>query len=113
VKKLLALASVLALGGSVAVAALFAGSAPSFAAPMSYAAGRTPWSVAIGDLNGDGESDLATANYQANNVSVLLNRGDGSFQAKLDYRAGGSPVSVAIGDLNGDGKRDLAIAHRG
>ena len=51
-----------------------------------------------------------TADYLANSVSVLPNRGDGSFQAKLDY-ATEPALSVAIGDLNGDGKPDLATAN--
>jgi len=113
VKKLVALASVLVLGGSVGVAALVAGSAPSFARARSYATGRAPISVAIGDLNGDGKPDLATANFEVgvNSVSVLLNRGDGSFQAKRGYRTGRRPSSVAIGDLNGDRKPDLATTN--
>ena len=67
-------------------------------------------SVAIGDLNGDGNPDLATANESANSVSVLLNRGDGTYEAKHDYETGGQPLSLAIGDLNGDGRADLATA---
>ena len=47
-------------------------SAPSFAAPKSYPAGKYPNGVAIGDLNGDGKLDLAAANTNAANVSVLL-----------------------------------------
>ena len=74
-----------------------------------YATGLEPNSVAIGDLNGDGKLDLATANEDDGTVSVLLNRGDGSFRARRDYPAG-FVVSVAIGDLNGDGKPDLAGA---
>jgi FG-GAP-like repeat/PASTA domain/FG-GAP repeat len=70
-------------------------------------------SVAIGDLNGDGAPDLATANDLGYSVSVLLNRGDGSFQPKRDFEYGSRPRSVAIGDLNGDGKLDLATANRG
>ncbi len=100
----------LVLGGSLAVAALSSGSAPSFAPARSYATGRAPASVAIGDLNGDGKPDLATANFKAHTVSVLLNRGDGRFQARRDYGTGGA-YSVAIGDLNEDGKPDLAIAN--
>ena len=69
-------------------------------------------SVAIGDLNGDGNLDLAVANSSSNNVSVLLGNGDGSFQSAVNYGAGDGPCSVAIGDLNGDGDLDLAVANR-
>src|SRR5215813_3339195 len=34
--------------------------------------GRSPYSVAVGDFNGDGKLDLAVANYNSHNVSVLL-----------------------------------------
>jgi hypothetical protein len=74
VKKLVALASVLALGGSLGVAALFVTSPPSFVRARSYAAGRVPLSVAIGDLNADAMPDLAAANSDDNTVSVLFNR---------------------------------------
>lgn len=66
--------------------------------------------AAIGDLNGDGKPDLATANNDPSTVSVLLNRGDGSFRGRRDYDTGVSPHTVAIGDLNGDRKLDLATS---
>jgi hypothetical protein len=101
---------------TLGVAALFAASAPSFAAARSYETGRGPVSVALGDLNGDGKPDLATANAAApptggSTVSVLVNEGVGSFQARRVYPTGLEPESVAIGDLNGDGKPDLATAN--
>ena len=58
----------------------------SFRAKRDDATGRGPISVAIGDLNGDGKPDLATANSGDERPSPCsLNKGDGSFEAKLDY----------------------------
>jgi|SRR5882762_2024645 len=56
---------------------------------FSFEAGSAPFSVAIGDLNGDGKPDMAVANYSSRAVSVLLGRGDGRFAAKVDYETGG------------------------
>jgi hypothetical protein len=109
-RKVLVLAGLLVLSSSLGAAA-HTGSAPSFAAARSHATGRTPVSVAIGDLNGDGKPDLVTTNYDAYTVSVLLSRGEGSFRAKHDYRVDFNPKSVTIGDLSGDGKLDLATAN--
>ncbi|HMI98336.1 MAG TPA: FG-GAP-like repeat-containing protein [Gaiellaceae bacterium] len=109
-KLLVALTSGLVLAGSLGVVALFASSAPSFATARNYPTGRAPFSVVIGDLNGDGKPDLATANALSNSVSVRFNRGDGSFQAKLDYVTGSFPT-LAIGDVNGNGSPDLATAN--
>src|SRR5207249_1675711 len=79
------------------------------------AVGTGPAFVALGDVNGDGKLDLVTANFQSNNVTVLLGNGSGTFTA-----AGGSPVAVglapytvAVGDVNGDGKLDLVTANEG
>ena len=63
--------------------------------------------VAIGDLNGDGDMDLAVANRYSDNVSVLLGNGDGSFRAAVNYDAGINSYHVAIDDLDGDGSLDL------
>ncbi|MBI3424632.1 MAG: VCBS repeat-containing protein [Acidobacteria bacterium] len=84
----------------------------SFGAATNFGVGVGPISVAIGDLNGDGKPDLATANDISNNVSVLLGTGTGSFGATTNFSVGTGPASVAIGDLNGDGKPDLVVANR-
>ncbi len=52
----------------------------------------------MADLNGDGKTDLATANWRVKTVSILLNRGDGSFEPKRDY-AIGTAGGFAVGDL--------------
>ena len=87
-----------------------------FGAARAYATGqegdqRGAWSVAIGDLNGDGAKDLATANPGGHSVSVLLNRGDGAFASSVTYPIGRQPRDLAIVDLNGDGKNDISTAN--
>ena len=84
---------------------------PDFAVAVNYGAGTNPYSVAIGDFNGDGKADLAVANISSNNVSILVGSGSGTFAAAVNYGAGTNPYSVAIGDFNGDGKADLAVAN--
>ncbi|MEH2333752.1 FG-GAP-like repeat-containing protein, partial [Nostoc sp.] len=68
------------------------------------------YSVTVGDFNGDGKLDLATANRSSNNVSVLLGNGTGGFATATNFTVNG-PQSVTMGDFNGDGKLDLATAN--
>ena len=44
----------------------------SAAATSPEAAGSSPRSVAVGDFNRDGNADLALANFNSNDVSILL-----------------------------------------
>ncbi len=101
------------LPGSGTVLVLLGEGDGTFQAKASLETGINPISVAIGDLNRDGNLDLAVANYGSNTVSVLLGNGIGSFGARTDFATGRLPRSVAIGDLNGDGKPDLAVANGG
>jgi FG-GAP-like repeat/Bacterial Ig-like domain (group 3) len=64
----------------------------------------TQW-PAVGDLNGDGKTDLALPLNSG--LGVLLGNGDGTFQSPVIYSPGGYAGPVAIGDVNGDGKPDL------
>jgi hypothetical protein len=88
-----------------------------FAPKVDYATGSGstsyPMSVVIGDLNSDGNADLATANYWNAKISVFINNSDGTFATHVDYTAGTYPESIAIGDVSGDGKADLAVANYG
>ena len=83
-----------------------------FGPQVSYGTGLGPESVSIGDLDGDGRADLVLANLFTDNVSVLLNNGDGTFAPDVLYDVGDLPKSVAIGDLDGDGDVDLVTANQ-
>src|SRR5262245_57127930 len=83
----------------------------SFMVRMDFAGGRHPQAVAVGDFNADGLADLAVANYDSGNVSILLGSGDGTFASAQNFRVGNLPQSIAVGDLNGDGIPDLAVAN--
>ena len=69
--------------------------------------------MATADLNGDGRLDLAIANLDSGNISVLLGNGDGTFRAAANYPAGLNSEYVTVGDFNGDGIADLAVANYG
>jgi hypothetical protein len=74
--------------------------------------------VAVGDFNGDGRPDLASANYSSHTVSVLLNTttfatGPLAFTTQQPFSTGSWPDSVIVGDFNGDGRPDLASANGG
>ena len=103
-------------GSSVSV--LLGNGDGTFQPAVSYSAaannlGNNPYSVAVGDFNGDGIPDLAVANEISNNVSVLLGNGDGTFQNAVNSAVGTNPQSVTVGDFNGDGFLDLAVANSG
>jgi gliding motility-associated-like protein len=80
-------------------------------------AGAGPFSVALGDLDKDGKTDLAVANNLSNQASVLLNTSSGtgsiSFAARVDFPtgAGAGPYSISIGDIDFDGKDDLVTSN--
>ncbi|TAH15273.1 MAG: DUF4347 domain-containing protein [Oscillatoriales cyanobacterium] len=69
---------------------------PTFATKVDFTTGFSPFSVSIGDINGDGTTGATTP----------------TFATKVDFTTGTQPTSVSIGDINGDGLPDLAVANR-
>jgi hypothetical protein len=86
----------------------------TFMTPIRYATARGTVSVAVGDVNNDGNVDLVTANRGGSHtgtVSVLFQNGTtGEFLAATNYAGVYEPLGVALGDLNGDTFPDIAVA---
>ena len=83
----------------------------TFQPNVDYPAGWTT-ALAVGDFSGDGNLDLAVANFGAGTATVLLGNGDGTFRPAVDYPAGACPGGVAVADINADGKLDIVIANQ-
>lgn len=77
--------------------------------------GRNPVDIGASDLDGDGDLDLAVANFGGNNFSTFLNSGNGTLDLATQYTVGVGirdcrPLSLAIADLDRDGDPDIAVS---
>jgi len=100
--------------GAAGTATVFLGGASGkFTAGKDVALGKSPSSVAMGDLGGRGILDLLVTRAADNTVAVLRGVGDGTFQEPVVYTAGSNPGSLAVADFNGDGKLDVAVGNIG
>jgi hypothetical protein len=77
-----------------------------FAAAGTAPTGPWPHGMAIGDLDRDGDLDIAVANSGSNTVSLIFNAGRFRFRT-MTLETGRSPRHVALGDLDSDRDLDL------
>ena len=86
----------------------------TFGAARSLSAGDLPDDVAVGDFDGDGNTDLAIANSYLSLVTIVLNDTQGTFANGYTELGGGdTPTSIASGDFNGDGRLDFVVTSWG
>jgi len=73
--------------------------------------GVSPADIVIGDLNGAGAPDIATANVEGDNVSILPGAGGGDFAAASSVAAGDGPAAMVSAKLDADADWDLAVSN--
>jgi hypothetical protein len=83
-------------------------------------AGPSPFAVAVADLNGDGNPDVAVANYSGHIVdpsgdglTFLIGDGRGGFRLGPRIPTGRASADVAVADVDGDGFADAVTADAG
>lgn len=68
--------------------------------------------LAVGDINGDGKSDVVAAAFGGTSLYVLPGAANGVLGTAATYNSNLSAISsLAVGDLNGDGKLDVVAAN--
>ncbi|GGF03992.1 FG-GAP-like repeat-containing protein [Hymenobacter cavernae] len=88
----------------------------TFSGSTDLGVGPSPQHVTLGDIDGDGDLDLLTANYSATSnspgtVSVRLNSGNGTYSGGTEVSVGIGPYQVVLGDIDSDGDLDLLTAN--
>lgn len=81
--------------------------------PSSTATAADPQGMALGQFNGDGKLDVATACESSNSVSVLLNDGSGALLAAATTTSATQlkgARAITAGNFVGDANLDLAVA---
>jgi hypothetical protein len=109
----MSLKKLLGLGSSSLIVVAVGGVArgQNFNSAIDYTANFDPEMTAAGDLDNDGDIDLAVTSDAPDKVSIYLNNSDGTFAAPIDVMlpVSSNPHGVAIGDWNGNGRMDLAV----
>lgn len=82
----------------------------SWSTRRGFGAADIPYFIHGGDLDNDGEADIAAPNEGTGDVSVFLNQGSGTFSTHAEFDVGTKPSSIFGEDFDNDGDQDLATA---
>ncbi|MCA9200592.1 MAG: VCBS repeat-containing protein [Planctomycetales bacterium] len=71
--------------------------------------------IDIGDLDGDGDLDVAIVHGEFGHVSVVRNDGSGNFSAQTVHQSSDRTYAkhLSIADVNGDGQNDILFTRNG
>lgn len=102
--------------GRLAIAtANFQSNSVSFGSAFTSLGAIGPIDIAAADIDGDGKTDIISANALGFGISVFQNTNifstSLSFAARVDFTTGFQPMALAAGDIDGDGKPDIVVAN--
>jgi len=89
----------------------------SLAAPIDFAMGNNPHTIALSDLDGDARVDIAVVGELSSYMSIFKNvstpgtLNENSFLPRVDFSSGWNAVGIAAGDLDGDSRPELVFAN--
>lgn len=83
----------------------------AFAPSISMITATGPWGLDVGDIDGDGDPDIAVTSRNQTTLNVFLHNGNFTTPAfsKADIATALPTRNIKAGDLDGDGKPDLAF----
>lgn len=97
-------------GKSLAILKGIRGGSFNAATTQTLSPAHNPQTITLGDFDGNGHLDLATANGDTT-VSVFLGHGHLAFsQADVPVTNAGQTKAIVAGDFDGDGEQDLAVS---
>ncbi|CAF4242680.1 unnamed protein product, partial [Rotaria sordida] len=83
----------------------------NFTTQVTYSTGYQSWpySITVGDFNRDNQLDIATCNFNMNDVSIFLGYGNGSFAPFRTFSTGdgSAPLFIEARDFNNDDILDI------
>ena len=81
-----------------------------FETRATFSTQTNPYSLAVGDFNGDGVLDLAAVNgLPTGSIQILMGNGDGTFRSGDTYSVAVFPTAVVTASLRNNGILDLVI----
>jgi hypothetical protein len=100
------------VGENGSILVFFGSGDGTFTAGPTLAAGPSPQSLILADLDLDGHLDIVDGAEPTDGVRVTLGNGDGTFRAPAAVPMSGYSRfdRLVVGDLNRDGKLDIAAA---